>query len=916
MVVPVNGAIPNFSEDVLKTKLDTIFKSAVIGLSVSIADDFRIDDFDNELDAVATGFLQSYTPEMKDISRAYEDANNLDTDTTYYIFLLPHFADTKQLGYMPRKKHFGFVNHEQLQLTQKGYVKTLAHELAHGAFVLHHTFEQHPQLKDNPTQNLLDYSATGTITHQYQWAGMHDPSKAWTLFDNDEERANLAEGNLDYQCVKPRVAVDLIEQGYQFVDLENNPIAVSEIPLAFAGAGETPERQGTLVAIIKDNIAYGPSITLGENIEYNKKFISFSNPNLYIEKPTVASTNPVKVKIESGIVTVQSLDGNTIKVYGDANNSATETCPFNYADSDVSEGVPSGKSVEEIFLILSQDVTPDDQQAIDGIWDLAFHIKGISEEFKTVFYYEYIKIDGTYEFVNQYTDGTGTDFYEGLSRNSILTVESFDNLFEVYTYEYEHPYHIRDLDRLVSNVNLWRGDNEGEEIEEGYNAKVVDYSSYPIPSIIGIDENDPTAGDQILSILDWLEELKDWQLELHPDILTQTEKTNLESYLTIYRDNPLSMIVHEGDDGYRFDHRMYLIGAMKKLGVFEPYIYDINELILRRRILKEGPEAFFGAIYNAEQLGQVIPLTLNNDYQQYTSFYGTESAFFLGLDYLKLYVEELFEPDVILKALSLATKTFRKSFKKFNGPDVNKIIHNTGLRRLDELIAQYPNFSKFKNLDEVTQARISKELDNLGVSEGRLASLNDDLGVENVGDDLVRFFDKNVGGVKVWEKVNNGGIDDFIDHPGYIRTLEKISKHQNEALAGVTGNVKYYRVQTEHPLSKALSVQGNNLIFHKPDKALNISTTSRAHADYYAAKKVEQGHTVEMIEFEIPKSIDIQIKNSAVPQHRARDNLLNPDGDASRIVDPSTPGDPLELSSKWHQTVKDNYIQGSAKIVN
>ena len=228
-------------------------------------------DFDGELDAVSTGFAQSYTREMKDIFQAYEDANNLDDDT-YYIFLLPRFADTDQLGYMPRKRDFGFVNHEQLLSDEGGYVKTIAHELAHGAFVLHHTFEQHPQLKDNPTQNLLDYSEKGTITHQYQWAGMHNPSKAWTLFDEDEERANLAEGNLDYQCVKPRVAVDLIEQGYQFVDLESNPIAVNEIPLAFAGSGETPERQGTLVAIIKDNIAYGPSMTLGETIEYHKKF--------------------------------------------------------------------------------------------------------------------------------------------------------------------------------------------------------------------------------------------------------------------------------------------------------------------------------------------------------------------------------------------------------------------------------------------------------------------------------------------------------------------------------------------------------------------------------------------------------------------------------------------------------------------
>ena len=191
MVVPINGANYPFDTDSLGAKIQTIFQPALVDLTVSVADNFNVSDFDDELDAISTGFAQSYTEEMRTIFQAYEDAHNLEDDT-YYIFLLPRFADTDQLGYMPRKRDFGFVNHEQLFSNEDGYVKTIAHELAHGAFVLHHTFEQHPQLKDNPTQNLLDYSKKGTITHQYQWAGMHNPSKAWTMFDEDEERASEA----------------------------------------------------------------------------------------------------------------------------------------------------------------------------------------------------------------------------------------------------------------------------------------------------------------------------------------------------------------------------------------------------------------------------------------------------------------------------------------------------------------------------------------------------------------------------------------------------------------------------------------------------------------------------------------------------------------------------------------------------
>jgi|GEM_PF-4794202 len=202
-------------------------------------------------------------------------------------------------------------------------------------------------------------------------------------------------------------------------------------------------------------------------------------------------------------------------------------------------------------------------------------------------------------------------------------------------------------------------------------------------------------------------------------------------------------------------HRFYLIGAMKKLGVFDPYSYDINELILRRKLLKEeGGSDFFSAIYNAEQVGKAIPITLYNDYEQYTNKYGFKSAFFIGLGYLKLYVEELFEPGTLLEALTMTGKIFAKSaksFKAFKGKTIDEVIGGVAIRKLDDLLSEYPNFNKFKSLDEVAQARISKELEEIGQTEGKLAALNDDLGVENIGDDLVRFFDGNVGGVKSWD---------------------------------------------------------------------------------------------------------------------------------------------------------------------
>ena len=167
-----------------------------------------------------------------------------------------------------------------------------------------------------------------------------------------------------------------------------------------------------------------------------------------------------------------------------------------------------------------------------------------------------------------------------------------------------------------------------------------------------------------------------------------------------------------------------------------------------------------------------------------------------------------------------------------------------------------------------------------------------------------------------WKRVSDGGIGDFINQPGYLETLQKIAKYQDELLSASTENVKYYRVQTEHPLSKPISVDNTNLVFHESDKSLNISTTSKTHAIYYAGKKIEQGHTVEIIEFEVPKSVDLQMNQASVPQYKASQNLLNLDGKAPKIVDPTQPGDPFELSPYWHQIIEQNYIKGSAKIVN
>lgn len=168
---------------------------------------------------------------------------------------------------------------------------------------------------------------------------------------------------------------------------------------------------------------------------------------------------------------------------------------------------------------------------------------------------------------------------------------------------------------------------------------------------------------------------------------------------------------------------------------------------------------------------------------------------------------------------------------------------------------------------------------------------------------------------EAWKRIDDG-IPSFKGQVGYIETLKKMSKYQNEAL-NTDGNVKYYRVQTEHPDSKILTVEANgNLTFNKPNVSLNLSTTNRTHADYFAEQRIAAGNTVQIIEFEVPKTFDIQMKQNAIPQHGANSNALNTSGNSPKIVDPIQPGDPFELPGYWNQQIQQNYIHGTAKIVN
>jgi murein DD-endopeptidase MepM/ murein hydrolase activator NlpD len=188
VLVPVNGA-PIPSDASLAQELNKIFSPAIVtwniraekeGISVGLGDDGKLDDG-------SSGLLSNYTQEMRDVIRAFKDKKDIE-DETYYLFFVKEGELGSKAGYMPRKRQCGFIFTSKV--TSQNLSKTVAHELAHGAFRLEHTFATYPSLSEGSTDNLMDYS-TGTRLHKYQWDLIHNPVSVWGLFEGDEAGASF-----------------------------------------------------------------------------------------------------------------------------------------------------------------------------------------------------------------------------------------------------------------------------------------------------------------------------------------------------------------------------------------------------------------------------------------------------------------------------------------------------------------------------------------------------------------------------------------------------------------------------------------------------------------------------------------------------------------------------------------------------
>ncbi|GHV64321.1 hypothetical protein FACS1894199_02290 [Bacteroidia bacterium] len=181
-LVSVNGAtLPN--ETTLKQELDKIYSPAIVKWTVTKGKALNNVVFPNgKMTHGGSNAISVYNTDQKKIIKAF---GSMDKDALYLFFVSNvQGKDGSTKGYMPMQHQSGFIYDNTDAVI-------VAHELAHGAFNLAHTFDNKKFISpQGTTDNLLDYKG-GTQLWKHQWKLINNPEGLLFSFLQDEEDVEM-----------------------------------------------------------------------------------------------------------------------------------------------------------------------------------------------------------------------------------------------------------------------------------------------------------------------------------------------------------------------------------------------------------------------------------------------------------------------------------------------------------------------------------------------------------------------------------------------------------------------------------------------------------------------------------------------------------------------------------------------------
>ncbi|MEZ4938956.1 MAG: fibronectin type III domain-containing protein [Crocinitomicaceae bacterium] len=732
---------------------------------------------DQLLETPNTTLMHKYSEEMRTLRNAFFEAHPEAPKSMYYIFVAPGFSDNQTQGYMVRGRTIGFV-------VANANERTYAHELGHGAGGLEHSF---PEITQGSTKNLMDYATQSHLTKK-QWQALRLPI-VLNWLDDEEDGAYQEEDVISYfenqeiwRSANSNTAYPLIDgtilkingvtevlfekygrvtqfkigsEHYQAYYLKYITTSTGDWNWVSTGYFNTTDYQFTqennwtqekqefanehrfkdfLGTVANDSIAsFG--LKKFEGQYFNCYCLHYGS----IESPTTTQNYFNATSLGNWILTEPILPDN-IQLSECTGNECLDLSQFN---------LPEGKGTDIFHLLANKCPTSQ----LNDFFELAQYINEESDGIAIGFYTE---IEQQSKFYDYYLDRVFEDqltqFFE---ENEIYSIERFQYFFPIFSNGDEV------VTKLFSSHNLW------EFLEEtpGYNLNSFDLTSFDYNQIHNYDFN---SIQHILDIADYLEDLLNYQIETQPENIAWHTKNDIRTYIDRMRSQPDTIMYH------KLHNRSNVLAILKYLGVFDLYEYDMLDLLMRRQI-QTGGGVLYTTIRNHEQAGEAVPLHSINEYDQYVQRYGTESAFYLGFQYMKNYVESLWEPEVAAVAIS----KFQRIFNSYKG------ARNSGrIRRFEDVINGTP-YSSFDNTLEITNS--FKNETGITISPST--------------DDVL------LNEVRSWQGTGNyPGVDDWIIVDIPENTI---------VLGGIPGQSEFYSVQ--------VTLENANYIKQKYWNSLQVS---------------------------------------------------------------------------------------------
>ena len=494
---------------------------------------------------------------------------------------------------------------------------------------------------------------------------------------SESEGEHVGEGEAQYMCIDESLRKMLFEGGYHFYNMKGEPIKLTqeEFPVAFMG-----DKEGNYHGRLGSYNHGGKRYFYTYRAKSKEITGEYRNGGTSLKPQAGEERKAVWVKIQpDGTYLVESQD-KRISIQGKIKEEDTQ-CNFNFVKKSEITASPlytEGISQETIKLILGKDI-PIDSKLYKEIDTFSQYLMTLFKGKKWAFLYKTTK-----EYPYHYGESL---FLNILKEEQIFSEKTFKEHFKIIYSQADKPYYIRDIDILIANFNPWEG------VPEYYNAYSFDYTSFELPSL----DNETVIED----LLSQVQSLLDSALKECPKCLTKEQITTLRKFIA----NRSSKEGKEFVLTHKLQERMNFMAAFQLLGAYDKYYYSVKD-IQKRSFLADNH--WLGEITTKEKAGQASAIDIKEGYQQYVAYYDTNSAFFLGFQYLKMY-GDLLDIAVANKAINESQRILSKNFKKVWGKGIGNVGKVTKIQINEDLKKLLSNEDYRKIYDDFVTGKVARK---------------------------------------------------------------------------------------------------------------------------------------------------------------------------------------------------------------